>query len=300
MHHFTNPAWLAQLGDWQKKDASKYFLRYAGKIIDALAEDVRYWVTINEPTVYVYYSYIFGTWPPGVKSVPKAGRVMKNLLASHVKAYRLIHKIYKFKGLKRPMVGFAHNMQDYVPCKNNLKNRLAVYIRNKLFNLDIIYSLRNKRAIDFIGVNYYSRSLVEVKKWGVRNLILDVCEGGHSTLKKNSMGWDIYPQGIKHILLDLRVFKLPVFILENGICTEDDAQRWDFIRDHLKNIYEAIGKGANVIGYVHWSLMDNFEWDKGFVPHFGLIGIDYANYQRNVRESAKRFAEVCKTNCLSV
>jgi len=300
LHHFTNPAWFAKLGDWQHKDASIYFLRYVDKIVNALAKDVRYWVTINEPTVHVYYSYIFGTWPPGVKSPFKAWWALKNLLSAHVKAYRLIHKVYKSQGLKRPMVGFAHNMQDYVPCKNNLKNRLAVYIRNKLFNLDIIQSFLSKRAIDFIGVNYYSHSLVELKKWGFKNLILDCCEGGHSTLKKNSMGWDIYPQGLKHILLGLKAFKKPILILENGICTQDDDLRWAFIRDHLKYMHEAISLGANVIGYVHWSLMDNFEWDKGFVPRFGLIEVDYVNYQRKIKESAKKFAEVCLTNNLSI
>jgi len=298
LHHFTNPSWFASRGDWQRKDAAEFFLRYAEKIVSALSADVHFWVTINEPTVHVYYSYIFGAWPPGGKSVFKAWGVMRNLLSAHLKAYRIIHKIYKIKGLKRPMVGFAHNMQDYVPCKDNLKNKLAVYIRNKLFNLDIIQTLAAKRALDFIGVNYYSRSLVELKKWGLRNLILDVCEGGHSTLKKNSMGWDIYPEGLKHILLGLKAFKLPVLILENGICVQDDGLRWEFIKGHLLHIHEAISCGVDVIGYIYWSLLDNFEWDKGFIPRFGLIEVDYTDYQRKIRESARKFSEVCKTNRL--
>jgi beta-glucosidase len=223
---------------------------------------------------------------------------MKKLLSAHVKAYRLIHKIYRVRGLTRPMVGFAHNMQDYVSCKNNLKNRMAVHIRNKMFNLDIIHSLLTKKALDFIGVNYYSRSLVELKKFGIKNLIVDVCESGHSTLRKNSMGWDIYPEGLKHILLSLKIFKLPILILENGICTQDDDLRWEFIKNHLLQIHEAISQGANVIGYIYWSLLDNFEWDKGFIPRFGLVEVDYSNYQRKIRESAKRFSEVCKTNLL--
>jgi beta-glucosidase len=298
LHHFTNPLWFAERGDWQNKNAVKLFLRYAEKVVRTLGDGVNIWATINEPTVHVYYSYVFGTWPPGEKSIFKAWGVMRRLLSAHVKAYRMIHRVYKELGLKPPMVGFAHNMQDYVPCENNLRNRIACSIRNKLFNLDIIHSLVAKKAMDFIGVNYYSRSLVELKGWGPRNFIVDVCEKRHSTLKKNAMGWDVYPQGIKNIILGLRMFKLPILILENGICTPDDGLRWDFIRDHLLQIHEAINLGADVIGYIYWSLLDNFEWDKGFGPRFGLIEIDYLTYQRRVRESARKFADVCKTNRL--
>jgi beta-glucosidase len=94
-------------------------------------------------------------------------------------------------------------------------------------------------------------------------------------------------------LVSLKKYGLPVFILENGICTEDDSLRWDFIRDHLKSLNRAMDSGIKVLGYIYWSLIDNFEWDKGFDPRFGLIGIDYATYQRKVKESARKFAKVC-------
>ena len=156
----------------------------------------------------------------------------------------------------------------------------------------------SRRSLDYIGLNYYSRSLVEVKRWGVMNLLSDVCESGHSNLKKNDMGWDIYPKGIYDLLMELKRFRLPVFILENGICTSDDNIRWEYIKEHLENIHKAITEGANVLGYTYWSLLDNLEWDKGFWPRFGLVEVDYNTYQRRVRESAKKFAEVCRTNRL--
>ncbi|MCU0650716.1 MAG: family 1 glycosylhydrolase [Candidatus Omnitrophica bacterium] len=93
-------------------------------------------------------------------------------------------------------------------------------------------------------------------------------------------------------------YKLPIFILENGICTDDDAQRWEFIRGHLSMVHKAIENGAKVIGYTYWSLLDNFEWDKGFVPRFGLIEVDYRTQARTVRESAKKLAQACLTNSL--
>jgi len=112
------------------------------------------------------------------------------------------------------------------------------------------------------------------------------------------MGWEIYPHGLYQLLIALKKYNLPVFILENGTCTEDDNTRWEFIREHLKSLCLAINEGVEVLGYLYWSLMDNFEWDKGFTPRFGLIEIDYKDYGRRVRESAEKFSLVCKTGIL--
>ena len=101
------------------------------------------------------------------------------------------------------------------------------------------------------------------------------------------------------LLIKLKKYKLPVMITENGICTLDDTQRWEYIVEHLKSIHRAMEKGASVTGYLYWALLDNFEWDKGFGPRFGLIDMDYKTQQRTVRESAVKFSEVCKTGVLS-
>lgn len=100
------------------------------------------------------------------------------------------------------------------------------------------------------------------------------------------------------MLLKLKKYGLSVIVTENGICTQDDGLRWEYIHSHLKNCHLAIEKGVPVKGYFYWSLLDNFEWDKGFAPRFGLVGVDYNTYKRTVRESAKKFGEVCKTGVL--
>jgi beta-glucosidase len=94
--------------------------------------------------------------------------------------------------------------------------------------------------------------------------------------------------------LSLKKYKLPLFILENGICTADDNLRWEFIAEHLKSVCRARKEGCDVRSYIYWSLIDNFEWDKGFVPRFGLIEVDYSTFSRTVRESARKFSAVCK------
>ncbi|MDD5155212.1 MAG: glycoside hydrolase family 1 protein [Candidatus Omnitrophica bacterium] len=298
LHHFTNPAWFGNAGGWTNRRAVRDFLRYCDLVVRCLAKYVRYWITINEPNVYLTHSYIMGVWPPQARSYLKAKIVEDNFAGAHIKAYRLIRKIYKELNLPRPYVSIAQNMQAFVPCAPSLKNRFAAYIRDKWYNFGFLDAIMRHKAMDFIGVNYYSRQLVEPRNWGFASLAMDVCSQDHHPVKKNSLGWDIYPEGLYELLLKLKKYGLPIIITENGICTRDDNLRWEYIYAHLKNIHLAMGKGAKVEGYLYWSLMDNFEWDKGFNPRFGLIDVDYNTYKRTVRESAVRFAQVSKTGVL--
>ena len=295
LHHFTNPIWLSKIGGWQNCRSVSFFLRYCDFVVRSLAPHLHYWITINEPMVYVYHAYILGVWPPQINSYFKARLVEGNFVAAHIKAYRLIHKIYKQLNLPDPCIGIAQNTQAFVPCRDDPKDRFAASIRDRWYNFGFFNKAARHKSMDFIGVNYYSRQLVELKKWGVSNIAIDTCQNNHHPVKKNSLGWDIYPEGLYELLLKMKKYNLPVIITENGICTPDDNLRWEYIYNHLKNIHLAMEKGVNVTGYLYWALLDNFEWDKGFAPRFGLIDIDYNTYQRTIRESAKKFAQVCRT-----
>jgi beta-glucosidase len=180
----------------------------------------------------------------------------------------------------------AQHIQAFVPCVRNLKNAFAVYFRDRLYNFGFLERIMRHKAVDFIGINYYARQLVELKGWGIRNLAMDTCENNHHPVKKNSLGWDIYPEGLFDALLKLKKYNLPIMITENGICTPDDSLRWEYIKEHLRSISLALQKGVDVTGYLYW--------DKGFGPRFGLIDVDYNTYKRTVRESAKLFGQVCK------
>lgn len=297
LHHFTNPLWFAKLGGWRSRNAPSYFLRYAERMAEELGGNVRYWITINEPLVYIYHSYILGLWPPQKKSFLKANSVAGNMADGHIKAYKSIHLIYKRKGLLPPYVSIAKNLQAFVGAKPTLRNKLAVFLRNRIYNFSFIERLLARRTLDFIGVNYYTRGVADTQGWGLRSLLLD--QGSDNRhLEKNSLGWDMYPEGLYFLLVELKKYKLPLLITENGICTDDDSQRWRFIREHLITVGLAMEEGADVIGYIYWSLLDNFEWDKGFLPRFGLIDVDYGTYNRAIRESARKFSVVCKTGVL--
>lgn len=298
LHHFTNPIWLSDKGGWKNKESVKLFLRYVERMVKEFAQDVRFWITINEPLIFVYHSYILGVWPPQENSLLSARKVTDNLALAHINSYKLIHAIYKNKGLLPPMVSIAKNIQYFQACIPSFRNKLAVYLRDRIFNLNLLNRLARHHSLDFIGVNYYSHSLVELKGWSPRNFAIDICNTNHASVRKNSLGWDVYPQGLYEMLIKLKRYGLGILITENGICTADDNLRWEFIEEHLKSIRLALDKGVNVLGYIYWSLLDNFEWDKGFAPRFGLIEVDYRSLQRSIRESAKKFALVCKNGRL--
>lgn len=292
LHHFTNPLWISERNGWLNNATVHYFERFTEKIAESFAGKVKYWLTINEPMVYVHASYITGAWPAGQKSIIKANKVTKNLILAHKKAYDKIHEIFNKKGYDQPMVSIAKNFPIFHPCPYGSKifNKTAVFLRNKFFNFDFLEQIRNH--MDFIGLNYYTRHFVRFSLTNINECFGQHCDEIHSHAKnKNSLGWEIYPQGILEALIALKKFNLPILVTENGICTKDDNQRGNFIIDHIKKIEEALNLNIPVLGYLYWSLIDNFEWDKGFGPRFGLIGIDYTNFKRNVRESAKKYRE---------
>ena len=112
------------------------------------------------------------------------------------------------------------------------------------------------------------------------------------------MGWDVHPPSFVQMLTGLKWLKLPLLVTENGTFMTDDACRWNYILRHLQAMACAMQAGAPVIGYCYWSLLDNFEWADGFGPRFGIVEVDYATQQRRIRESALRYADVCRTNHL--
>jgi len=294
LHHFTNPVWFAQAGGWTKSDLQKYFLRFVDKIVTEFAGQVKFWITINEPLVYSSHSYLLGAWPPQECSLFKTAKVTLNMARAHIKAYQIIHKIYQERSLGKPMVSIAANLQAFEICTPTLKNKLALYLRHKLYNFYFIEELLRKNTLDYIGINYYGRNLIDARSWKIRSLLMDTCCYNHHPLRKNSLGWDIYPQGLYKLLIALKKYNLPILITENGICTENDDLRWDYIREHLEEMNKAMEQGAKMIGYIYWSLIDNFEWDKGFDPRFGLVYVDYQTQKRTVKTSAGKLAEVIR------
>lgn len=278
--HFTNPLWFSEIGGWENKKSQYYFSRYAKKIGETLGEEINFWITLNEPEIYTLESFTLGLWPPNKKNIFSSINTIKNMIAAHKAAYNELKKI-NFKS----NVGIAKNNIYFEAYGKNPFNKILKKIADHFWN----YYFLNKidSAQDFIGLNYYFHS--RIKKFIFNQ---------NENIKVSDIGWELYPEGIYHLLKELERYKKPIYITENGLADSADKNRGWYILEILKNVKKAIDEGVDVRGYFHWSLIDNFEWDKGFWPKFGLIEIDYKTFERKPRPSAEIYKKICKTNSI--
>lgn len=274
LHHFTNPLWFAQRGGWERADAAELFARYARVLAQQLGELVDFWVTINEPVVYAQHGWWHGRWIPQRRSAWATLRVLRHLAAAHRKAYRVIHTLFV-----HARVGLAQHFIAYLPHDPHcLADRLSVAIGDWWFNR---YFLRLTAAThDYLGVNYY---FTETRR-GV--LFPPFSQSIQWRGAVSDLQWPLRPEGLTLVLEHLKHYGLPIYITENGLADAADSKRADFLREHLRAVEQAQAGGADVRGYLHWSLLDNFEWDLGFAPRFGLVKVDYTTMERTVRPSA--------------
>jgi beta-glucosidase len=305
LHHFTHPAWFLRRGGWVRRDSARLFADYVEYVAQRLGSDVRYWITVNEPTVYVKYGYVTGGWPPCLKgSLVKALLVWINLTRAHHSAYRILHQ-----GRQDAQVGIAHSAPFIVPCDPaNPFDRIAAGVRNFILNRLFFCStggfpsagrLRS-RNLDFLGINYYSRTIVRRSARGLGLLVGEECLQNHHGPPRrfSDIGWEIYPPGLRGVLENFSSFGLPLLVTENGVATVNESLREDFLRQHLLALADALEGGANVIGYFYWSLMDNFEWALGTQARFGLAAVDFQTQGRTARPCVGFYAPVCRTNLL--
>lgn len=288
LHHFTNPLWFSKKGGWQSFGAPARFERFVKKITPEFKDYVDLWITINEPGVVIYMSYLNGLWPPQKKSKISAIKAYWNFAQAHKKAYRIIHQL-----VPKAQVGIANNLASFDAFHHHsIREGIAEWgldiVSNHLF-----YKLTGIKNHDFLGINYYFNQYISFNGDARFPSLVDI-----STTRKETsdLGWEIYPEGIFDIIMDFSDYHLPIYITENGLASTNDDRRVRFLLDYLKEIYHAIQTGANVKGYFHWSLIDNFEWADGFDPRFGLIEVDYQTLNRTPRPSAHVYAEIIKNN----
>lgn len=282
--HWTEPVWFSELGGWASEQAVEHFMRYVNTVLDELGGAVDYWVTLNEPMIFLGHTYVTGQFPPGKRKLLKYRRAKRNLQNAHKQTYELVHKHFP-----RAQVGFT-NITNYVEparkwCPVEIVfAKIAHYITNASFLNKV------KDYVDYIGVDYYFHNRIVWYPPFKKNL----------NKQTTDMGWEIYPEGIYHVLKYLSKYGKPIYIMENGLADARDKYRPDFIRQHLAWTYAAIAEGVDVRGYFYWSLLDNFEWDKGWDPKFGLYEVDLETMERKARPSAEVYAEICRNNQISI
>jgi beta-glucosidase len=299
LHHFTNPAWFADAGGWLERRNLAHFARYVELVAERLGERVRWWLTINEPTVYAKNAFVSGNWPPCRKGDwAAAWRAIRNMGRAHRLAYDILHRHWP-----DALVGFAHSGPLVVPRQPaRASDRMAAFLRDLVLNRLPVHLMvgPSGSGLDFFGLNYYCRTLVHWRPRGTAALFgADwLADDQGEPRAFGDIGWEIYPDGLKRQLARFARHGVPVLVTENGLATTDEGLRLAFLRDHLRSLADAVAEGTPIAGYLYWSLMDNFEWTLGTAPRFGLAATDFATQERTPRPAAAYFAKVCKDNAL--
>jgi beta-glucosidase len=309
LHHFTNPMWLVGRGGWENPETIPLFARFTRRVVEALGQYCDLWCTVNEPNVYGYLGYLEGIFPPGKSDLKTALYVIRNLLAAHAAAYREIHAAQP-----HARVGLAHNMRIFDPANpRSLLDRRAAQMMDRVYNQAVLtaltqgrwmlplgfgLALRLRRTLDWIGLNYYTRDLVAFDRTQRQTLFSRRLHAEDAELLDGGYG-EFYPQGIFRCIRRLSHLNLPIYVTEHGIPDDDDDQRPRHLLTHLHQMWRAIQFCYPVMGYYHWTLVDNFEWAEGWSLRFGLIALDPKTQARAPRRSANLYAEIARASAIA-
>ncbi len=307
LHHFSNPMWLVEKGDFNSDIVIEYFQRYTSRVIDSLGDLVSKWITINEPLIYFYMRYMGRAFPsPSRHGLLGGFEAVRQMLRCHAAAYHTIKDKYP-----QAEVGVAKSMPVFEGITNGnfLDNWLADradYFFNRSWMQSMVdgkirwpYGRGRMRhlagSFDFVGINYYTRYKV---KFPPRHGFFENNWDEDAVVSDGNYG-EVYPYGLYQSIKAALSYNKPIYITENGLPDKEDKLRPAFILDHLRQIWHAISFCYPVMGYYHWSLTDNFEWDRGWAQRFGLISLDPETQARQWRPSAHLYAEICKNNVIS-
>ena len=331
LYHWDLPQALQDRGGWTARDTAARFADYAGIVHDALGDRVRNWSTLNEPMCSALLGHMSGQHAPGRRDPVAAARATHHLLLGHGLATRLLRERgAESLGVTlnfTPMTPATDRPEDVDAARrlDGQQNRMFLEpIVHGAYPADGPADLAEAGAplpiedgdleviaapLDWLGVNYYFESTVRVGERsperptsfvGAEHVVELDPEGPTTT-----MGWGISPDAFTRLLLRLHEEApgLPLVITENGSAWPDevaedgavhDPERTDYLLRHLAAVTDAVAKGADVRGYFAWSLLDNFEWARGYAQRFGLVHVDYATQRRTVKDSGRVYADLLR------
>ena len=317
LYHWDLPSALSDIGGWANRETANRFVDHTNAVIKCVGDRVDTIATINEPWCVAWLSYFLGHHAPGLRDIRAAARAMHHILLAHGLSAEAM------RSLGTSNIGVVLNLTEAHPASNrpcdvNAKDRLDG-IHNRWFldaifkgeyPQDILEKLNEfmpdnfeddmsliSESIDWLGINYYTRGIVADDPGEPWPSLKDI-EG---SMDKTQMGWEIYPEGLKNLLL--RVSKnytgnLPLLVTENGMACADEVQnetvydpsRIDYIFSHLAAARAAIDEGVNLQGFFYWSLLDNFEWAFGYEKRFGIVHVDFKTQKRTPKASFNELA----------
>ncbi|QIQ01024.1 GH1 family beta-glucosidase [Streptomyces liangshanensis] len=346
LYHWDLPQELEDAGGWPERDTAHRFAEYAGLVADALGDRVGTWTTLNEPWCSAFLGYGSGVHAPGRTDPADALRAAHHLNLGHGLAVRALRERLPATA----QVSVTLNLHHVRPLTDSPADTDAARridgIANRVFTgpmlegaypADVLADTASvtdwsfvhdgdteliHQPLDFLGVNYYSPTLVshhtgpaahrsdghgvsEHSPWpGADEVAFHQTPG-----ERTAMGWTIDPEGLYELLLRVQREHpgLPMMITENGAAFDDyagpdgevrDPERIAYLRAHLAAAHRAIEAGADVRGYFLWSLLDNFEWSYGYGKRFGMVYVDYATQRRIPKSSAHWYGRLTRSGTL--
>jgi beta-glucosidase len=337
VYHWDLPQALEDHGGWASRDTALRFAEYATLLAEALGDQVDMWITVNEPKQVAHQGYRIGTHAPGKTDFALAAAATHHLLLGHGLAVAAMRSalpgrvpigialdIHPIRAVGEDALGVAAAVdaeQNRIFLEPVLHGSYPEAARAELLPAPELIQPGDMSAIraplDFLGLNYYTPHYIRWGDWD------DLRPGespqpGHPgvvdyvppELPRTVMGWIVEPDGLYDTLraLDREAPRLPIYITENGCAADDyvtpqgdvnDLERIAYLESHLDAAWRAIQDGVNLSGYFHWSLMDNFEWARGYQRRFGLYFVDFETQRRLPKRSASFYADVAQTNALA-
>lgn len=334
LYHWDLPQALQDRGGWPQRSTAEAFVEYTDVITRALGDRIKHWITHNEPWCASFLSHQVGEHAPGWNDWYAGLSAAHHILLSHGWAVPMIrrnspgaevgitlnftiastanrtpenlHAVRLLDGYFNrwfidPIYGrhYPADMMDAYLKAGLLPTNELDFVADGDFEAIAVHT-------DFLGVNYYTRAVVKAGSGGA-DLFADDPE--NANLERTEMDWEVYPKGLYDLLCRLHFEYQPakIYLTENGASYADapdtcgkvhDMRRIDYLRSHFTKAHEAMAAGAPLAGYFVWSLMDNFEWARGYAQRFGLVWVDYETQQRIVKDSARWFQQVIAENAV--
>lgn len=297
--HWTMPTWFVEKGGFEKKENLVFFDQLVERVAEEYADKITYVLTLNEPNVYTSFSYLAGEWPPLKKSFWTSYTVYRNLVQAHHRAYKILKA--RRSTLQIGIAMQLGNIQAKRP--HNVFDGIATKAMRFGWNWWFLNQCRKYQ--DFIGINYYFTDYYQgmsfkapdsAHKQG-NDVQMPVIQRFNPSVPLSDLGWYMEPEGLYPVIIRTWArYKKPIIITENGVADRNDQYRQWWLEETMIAMQRAISEGVDLRGYMHWGLLDNFEWAFGWWPQFGLIAVDRANgMTRKPRQSAIWYARYIRS-----
>jgi beta-glucosidase len=326
LYHWDLPQALQDEGGWGNRDTAQHFADYCAAAVDHLGDRVKDWMVFNEPWVFTVLGHMIGLLAPGIRDSSLALRTTHIANLAQGLAVRAVRATGKPRA-----VGTAFSMAGMYPASDGDEDRAATERMHGFTNVWFLETAQNgrypdvyeggtdlerlgvqpgdmeivKAPLDFIGINLYSRTVVanDPQDANLRARIVAVPD-----VERTDFGWEVYPEAIHQAIMRIwNDYRLPIYITENGCAYGDgpdengainDDRRISFLGRYIGQVGQAISDGADVRGYYHWTLTDNFEWAEGYAKRFGLVYVDFPTQRRIVKKSGYWYRDLVAANRL--